>query len=352
MTMEKKKLKIGITQGDMNGIGYEVIFKTLQDKRISELCTPIIYGSSKVAAYHRNTLKLSNINLNRIKNADESKNNKANIVNCLNDSIRVELGKSTKSAGEASLEVLKRAVDDLKAHKIDALVTAPINKYNVQSDKFDFPGHTEYLKSQFEAQEVVMLMINEYTKVGVVTGHVPVSKVPSLITMENIMKKLKVMNESLRMDFNIRKPKIAVLGLNPHCGDNGVIGNEEENVIIPAIEQANEQNIMAFGPYAADGFFGTNKFSAFDAVLAMYHDQGLAPFKTIDYTDGVNFTAGLPIVRTSPAHGTAFEIAGENIADHHSFKQALYLAIDINKNRTMNKNIKKNTLPNYDVAKI
>ncbi len=350
--MEKKKLKIGITQGDMNGIGYEVIFKTLQDKRISELCTPIIYGSSKVAAYHRNTLKLSNINLNRIKNADESKNNKANIVNCLNDSIRVELGKSTKSAGEASLEVLKRAVDDLKAHKIDALVTAPINKYNVQSDKFDFPGHTEYLKSQFEAQEVVMLMINEYTKVGVVTGHVPVSKVPSLITMENIMKKLKVMNESLRMDFNIRKPKIAVLGLNPHCGDNGVIGNEEENVIIPAIEQANEQNIMAFGPYAADGFFGTNKFSAFDAVLAMYHDQGLAPFKTIDYTDGVNFTAGLPIVRTSPAHGTAFEIAGENIADHHSFKQALYLAIDINKNRTMNKNIKKNTLPNYDVAKI
>jgi 4-hydroxythreonine-4-phosphate dehydrogenase len=262
------------------------------------------------------------------------------------------LGKSTKSAGEASLEVLKRAVDDLKAHKIDALVTAPINKYNVQSDKFDFPGHTEFLKSQFEAREVVMLMINEYTKVGVVTGHVPISKVPSLITIENIIKKLKVMNESLRIDFNIRKPKIAVLGLNPHCGDNGVIGDEEEKVIIPAIEQANEQNIMAFGPYAADGFFGTNKFSAFDAVLAMYHDQGLAPFKTIDYTDGVNFTAGLPVIRTSPAHGTAFEIAGENIADHHSFKQALYLAIDINKNRTMNKNIKKNTLPNYDVAKI
>ncbi len=352
MTMEKKKLKIGITQGDMNGIGYEVIFKTLQDKRISELCTPIIYGSSKVAAYHRNTLKLNNINLNRINNSDESKNNKSNIVNCLDDSIRVELGKSTKSAGDASLEVLKRAVDDLKAKKIDALVTAPINKFNVQSDKFDFPGHTEYLKSRFDAREVLMLMINEYTKVGVVTGHVPISKVPSLITIENIMKKLKVMNESLRVDFNIRKPKIAVLGLNPHCGDNGVIGDEEEKVIIPAIEQASEQNIMAFGPYAADGFFGTNKFSAFDAVLAMYHDQGLAPFKTIDYTDGVNFTAGLPIVRTSPAHGTAFEIAGENIADHHSFKQALYLAIDIHRNRTMNKNIKKNTLPNYDVSKI
>lgn len=350
--MEKKKLKIGITQGDMNGIGYEVIFKTLQDKRISELCTPIIYGSSKVAAYHRNTLKLNNINLNRINNSDESKNNKSNIVNCLDDSIRVELGKSTKSAGDASLEVLKRAVDDLKAKKIDALVTAPINKFNVQSDKFDFPGHTEYLKSRFDAREVLMLMINEYTKVGVVTGHVPISKVPSLITIENIMKKLKVMNESLRVDFNIRKPKIAVLGLNPHCGDNGVIGDEEEKVIIPAIEQASEQNIMAFGPYAADGFFGTNKFSAFDAVLAMYHDQGLAPFKTIDYTDGVNFTAGLPIVRTSPAHGTAFEIAGENIADHHSFKQALYLAIDIHRNRTMNKNIKKNTLPNYDVSKI
>ncbi len=350
--MEKKKLKIGITQGDMNGIGYEVIFKTLQDKRISELCTPIIYGSSKVAAYHRNTLKLNNINLNRVNNPDESRNNKSNIVNCLDDSIRVELGKSTKSAGEASLEVLKRAVDDLKEKKIDALVTAPINKFNVQSDKFDFPGHTEYLKSRFDAREVLMLMINEYTKVGVVTGHVPISKVPSLITIENIMKKLKVMNESLRVDFNIRKPKIAVLGLNPHCGDNGVIGDEEEKVIIPAIEQANEQSIMAFGPYAADGFFGTNKFSAFDAVLAMYHDQGLAPFKTIDYTDGVNFTAGLPIVRTSPAHGTAFEIAGENIADHHSFKQALYLAIDIHRNRTMNKNIKKNTLPNYDTAKI
>ncbi len=350
--MEKKKLKIGITQGDMNGIGYEVIFKTLQDKRISELCTPIIYGSSKVAAYHRNTLKLSNINLNRINNPDESKNNKGNIVNCLDDSIRVEMGKSTKAAGAASLEVLKRAVDDLKAKKIDALVTAPINKFNVQSDKFDFPGHTEYLKSRFDAQEVLMLMINEYTKVGVVTGHVPISEVPSLITIKNIIKKLKVMNESLRVDFNIRKPKIAVLGLNPHCGDNGVIGDEEEKVIIPAIEQANEQNIMAFGPYAADGFFGTNKFSAFDAVLAMYHDQGLAPFKTIDYSDGVNFTAGLPIVRTSPAHGTAFEIAGENIADHHSFKQALYLAIDIHRNRKMDKNIKKNTLPDYDVTKI
>jgi 4-hydroxythreonine-4-phosphate dehydrogenase len=350
--MENRKIKVGITQGDMNGIGYEVILKSLMDKRINELCTPIIYGSPKVAAYHRNTLKLSSINLNRINKPEDSSRDKPNIINCLDDNVRVELGKSTKAGGEASLQVLDQAVNDIKEKKIDVLVTAPINKYNVQSENFDFPGHTEYLKSHFDVNDVLMLMVNSFTRIGVATGHVPLSEVSSQITIEKLIQKLNVMNQSLKKDFSIRKPRIAVLGLNPHCGDDGLIGKEDQEIVTPALQKANEKNILAMGPYATDGFFGAHSYKHFDGILAMYHDQGLTPFKTLDYTYGVNFTAGLPIVRTSPAHGTAFEIAGENKADPSSFLQAIYAAIDIYKNRNMEKDIKKNPLPKYDVSKL
>lgn len=350
--MENRKIKIGITQGDINGIGYEVILKSLMDERINELCIPIIYGSPKVAAYHRNTLNMGSVNLNRISSPEEAHKDKSNIINCLSDNVRVELGKSTSTAGEASLTVLQQAVKDLKDNQLDALVTAPINKYNVQSKDFEFPGHTEYLKSQFNVDEVLMLMVNNLSRIGVLTGHIPLSEVSSNVSVEHILRKLSVMHHSLRSDFSIRKPRIALLGLNPHCGDDGVIGSEEKETIIPAIQKANEQNILAMGPYATDGFFGTESYKHFDGILAMYHDQGLTPFKTLDYKYGVNVTAGLPVIRTSPAHGTAFEIAGENKADHHSFQQAIYTAIDIYKNRQMNKDAKKNPLPDYDVSKL
>jgi 4-hydroxythreonine-4-phosphate dehydrogenase len=350
--MENKKIKIGITQGDINSVSYEVILKTLSDKRISELCTPILYGSSKVAAYHRKTLKINNINLHRITNPDESQSNKPNIINCLDDNIRVELGKSTKIAGEASINTLIKAVKDLKENKIDALVTGPINKHNIQSENFKFPGHTDFLKDQFGVDNVLMMMINNIMKVGVVTSHVPISQVPGLITIDNILTKLRIMHKSMKTDFSIRKPKIAILGLNPHCGDEGVIGDEEEKIIIPAIEKANEENILAIGPFPTDGFFGSDAWQKFDAILAMYHDQGLTPFKALDYENGVNFTAGLPVIRTSPAHGTAFELAGENRANHLSFQQSVYAAIEIFKNRNMHKQITSNPLPDYDTTKI
>ncbi len=342
--MDRYKIRVGISQGDINGISYEIIIKTLLDHRILEFCTPIVYGSSKVAAYHRKALNVSNFSLNSISNADEANIKRANIINCLDDNIKVEFGKSTDTAGSASFIALERAAQDLKENKIDVLVTAPINKNNIQSKDFNFPGHTEYLKEKFKADEVLMMLVSDIMRVGVVTGHVPISKVAEHITEENILKSLRLMNKSLIEDFAIRKPRIAVLGLNPHAGDNGVIGNEENEIIIPAIAQARKENILAIGPYPADGFFGSSSFKQFDAILAMYHDQGLAPFKAISFDSGVNYTAGLPIVRTSPAHGTAYEIVGKNIASPNSFRQALYLACDIYKNRKELKNLINNSM--------
>lgn len=343
------KIKVGISHGDINGIGYEIIIKTLMEPHILEMCTPIIYGSPKVAAYHRKALDIENISFNHVRGAQEASPNKANIINCIDENIRVELGKSTPSAGESSFFALEKAVSDLQKGLIDVLITAPINKYNIQSEQFKFPGHTEYLTKQFNAEDSVMLMISENLKVGVATGHVPVAEVPRLLTKKRILSKLRIIHRSLVQDFAMTSPRIAVLGLNPHAGDEGVIGREELEIIVPAIDQARNEGIVALGPYPADGFFGAGDYARFDAILAMYHDQGLIPFKLISFERGVNFTAGLSVVRTSPAHGTAYDIAGEGKASPDSFREALYMAIEIYKNRQIYKEISHDPLKKFDI---
>ncbi|MBI5220052.1 MAG: 4-hydroxythreonine-4-phosphate dehydrogenase PdxA [Bacteroidia bacterium] len=340
-----KIVKVGITHGDINGIGYEIIIKSLMDSRILESCTPVVYGSPKVLAYYRKALNISNFSLNNIRSGDEASSKKAHLINCLDDNVKVELGQSTPAGGEAAAISLKRAIDELKAGKIDVLVTAPINKHNIQSKDFNFPGHTEYLAKKFETNNFLMLMVSDKLKIGVVAGHVPLVKVHEHITKDNILCKLRVINDSLIKDFGIRKPKIAVLGLNPHCGDNGLIGAEDRDIIIPAINQAKEEKIVALGPFAADGFFGSGGYFKVDAILAMYHDQGLAPFKALSFDAGVNYTAGLPVIRTAPGHGVGYEIAGKNEADENAFRQAIYLACDIYKNRKQFQEITKNPLP-------
>ncbi|MBS2097763.1 4-hydroxythreonine-4-phosphate dehydrogenase PdxA [Carboxylicivirga linearis] len=350
--MSENKIKVGITHGDINGIGYEVIFKTLADNRIFESFIPVIYGSSKVAAYHRKALNIPNFSLNSIRNVDDAHNKRINIINCLDDNIRVELGKTTTIGGDAAFKALELAVTDLKEGKIDVLVTAPINKKNIQSESFNFPGHTEYLEQQAGDGKALMLMVSENMKVGVVAGHVALKDVPSKITKESILTKLRTLNETLVMDFSIRKPRIAVLGLNPHAGDQGVLGTEEQDIIIPALDEAKKEGIMALGPYPADGLFGSEQFKNFDAILAMYHDQGLAPFKALTFSKGVNYTAGLPFIRTSPDHGTAFEIAGQDKANFESFRQAVYLAIDVCHNRAENKELHKNPLKTHDLSEL
>ena len=339
-----KKIKVGISHGDINSISYEIILNTLSDTRLLEICTPIVYGSAKAAAYHRKVLNINNLTLNSVRTVEEAHSRKANLVNCVDDDIKVELGKPTQHSGEAAFASLEAAVTDLKEGKIDVLVTAPINKFNIQSEKFNFKGHTDYLQNRFQVPEVVMFMISDVMRVGLVCEHVPIDKVASLITKEKILSKLKAIQTSLIEDFSITNPKIAVLGLNPHAGDNGLLGKEEIDIISPAIKIAREQGIMALGPFAADGFFGSGNFRQFDAILAMYHDQGLAPFKALTGGSGVNFTAGLPIVRTSPAHGTAFEIAGKGEANIESFRNAIYAACDIFTSRTAYREMAANKL--------
>lgn len=347
-----EQIKVGITHGDINGIGYEVIFKMLSDARVFDSFVPVIYGSSKVAAYHRKALNIPNFSLNSINSVEDAHDKRINIINCLDDNIRVELGKSTSIGGEAAFKALEMAAKDLKDGKIDVLVTAPINKENIQSESFNFPGHTEYLHQVAGQGEALMLMVSEHMKVGVVAGHVPIKDVPGKITEENILRKLRTLHHTLQQDFSIRRPRIAVLGLNPHAGDGGVIGTEEQEIIIPTINKAKTEGIMALGPYPADGLFGSEQFRNFDAILAMYHDQGLAPFKTLTFSKGVNFTAGLPFIRTSPDHGTAFEIAGQDKANPDSFREAVYLAVDICKNRQMNIELSRNPLQTYDVNEL
>ncbi len=342
-------IRVGISHGDVNGIGYEVIMKTLLDPRILEMCTPIIYGSPKVAAYHRKALNINNLSFNHIRSANDAHYKKAYIINCIDDDLRVELGKSTQEAGKSSFMALKRACSDLQHGDIDVLITAPINKDNIQSENFKFPGHTEYLAETFNAEDYAMLMVSETMKMGVVTTHIPISKVAENLSKELILSKIRIIAKSLQQDFSITKPRIAVFGLNPHAGDNGLLGNEEKEIIIPAIEEAKREGIIAMGPYPADGFFGSEDYRKFDAILAMYHDQGLIPFKLASFERGVNYTAGLPIIRTSPSHGTAYSLAGENVASPESFRQALYLAIDIHKNRKIYAEISKNPLKKYDV---
>ncbi len=347
--MEKKTVIAGISHGDINGIGYEVIIKTLMETTINDICVPVVYGSPKVAAYHRKALNINNFSFNNIRSAEEANPKKANLINCLDDNIRVELGKSTPQGGEAALISLEKAVEDLKSGKIDVLITAPIDKKNIQSEQFHFNGHTEYLKSKAGADDVLMFMISESIRIGVATGHVPLKDVPEMITVDLILRKLRLMNQSLILDFGIRRPRIAVLGLNPHAGENSLLGSEEAEVIAPAIQQTLKEDMLIFGPFPADGFFGAGSFSKFDGILAMYHDQGLAPFKALSFDNGVNFTAGLPFIRTSPVHGTAFQIAGKGEASENSFRQALYLACDIFRNRQMYSEITRNPLKHQDI---
>ncbi len=337
---KKKKPVVAITHGDINGISYEIILKALKDSRVYENFIPVIYGSPKVAAYYKKVMNMHSLTLNHIPRVDEADEDMINIINCVSNKIKVEIGKSTEMAGISSINALRHALVDIKHKKVDILVTAPVNKFNIQSADFDFKGHTDFLKSEFNVDEVLMLMLNDDIKITVVTEHIALKDVAASITEEKILSKLRLLKQTMQKDFGINQPKIAVLGLNPHCSDNGLMGDEEEKIIIPAIKKANEENILAIGPFASDGFFGSYAFGNYDAVLAMYHDQGLAPFKVIARGGGVNFTAGLPIVRTSPAHGTAYDIAGKNKANPKSFIDALYAAVDIWKTRQNFENIK------------
>jgi len=332
--MNNKKILVGITQGDGNGIGYEIIIKSLADSRILESFTPVIYGSSKIFGFYRKQLhNLEPMDTNVISSADEAHPKRINIVNCLPDNVFVEPGKATPESAKAAIRSIECAVADLKEGKIDVLVTAPINKRAMVDQGFGFTGHTEYLEKEFGVQEGAMIMVSDALKVCIVTGHIPLKEVCAQLSTERILRKIRLLDESLRRDFGIHHPRIGVLGLNPHCGDGGLLGDEEQRIILPAIRTASEEGILAFGPYSPDGYFGMGGYARFDATLAMYHDQGLAPFKALAFEDGVNFTAGLPVIRTSPDHGTAYELAGRDQADPHSMMSAIYKAIDIYRKR-------------------
>lgn len=337
--MEDNKIRIGITQGDINGVGYEVILKTFEDPMMLELCTPIIYGSPKVAAYHRKSLDLST-NFSIVNSASEAMPDKLSVVNCTDDEVKVEFSKADPEAGKAALSALEKAIEEYREGLIDAIVTAPINKHTIQSEEFSFPGHTEYIEERLgDGEKALMILMKGDFRVALVTGHIPIAQVASTITKELIEEKLEIFNRSLKQDFGIGAPRIAVLALNPHAGDGGLLGMEEQEIIIPAIQEMAAKGVLCFGPYPADGFMGSGNLSHFDGVLAMYHDQGLAPFKALAMDEGVNYTAGLPVVRTSPAHGTAYDIAGKGVASEDSFRQAVYVAIDVFRNRVCMKRI-------------
>lgn len=329
-------IKVGITQGDVNGVGYEVILKTFAEEQMMELCTPVIYGSLKIALYYQKALNMEPISFKVIDKAEDAHEGKLNIINCVPADLSVSPGSSTEESGIAAFKALEAAVADLKRGTLDTLVTAPINKHTIQSKDFHFPGHTEYLQACFGEggkHESLMILMNDTLRVALVTGHVPVVGIKEYLSQEVIVRKLVLFNESLKQDFGIIRPRIAVLALNPHAGDAGLLGNEEETMIVPAIKEAETKGVMSFGPYSADGFFGSKMYYHFNGVLAMYHDQGLAPFKALAMDYGVNYTAGLPIIRTSPDHGTAYDIAGRNEASEASFRQAVYSSIDIFRQR-------------------
>lgn len=341
------RLKVGITIGDTNGIGIEVALKAVGIPEMMDLCVPVIYGSGKVVSYHRNACNLPGFQINHTKSARNLKENMPNLVECIDQEIKVELGHPSKQAGQAAFLALESAVRDLKSGLIDALVTAPISKENIQSDQFHFPGHTEYLESAAgDGNKALMILCTSGLRVALATIHVPLAQVATSLTVEGIREKLRLFNASLKRDFNIDGPRIAVLSVNPHAGENGILGTEEHDIILPAMQQSlDEDGVQCFGPYAADGFFGARHYRRFDGVLAMYHDQGLAPFKTIAMDEGVNFTAGLPIVRTSPDHGTGYDIAGQGIANESSMRHAIYTAIDVCRNRVRYDEAHQNPLP-------
>lgn len=329
-----RKIKVGITHGDINGVGYEVILKTFESPEMLELCTPILYGSPKIATYHRKSFE-NQTNFSVKDSASRADEGTLNIVNCFGEEeVKIDFGKSTEEAGAAAFKALEKATSEMSRGMFDVLVTAPINKNNIQREGFHFAGHTEYIEQKLgEGNHALMILMKGNLRVALATTHLPISKVASSITKELLTEKLQILNLSLKRDFMIDNPRIAVLALNPHCGDSGLMGNEEKDIIIPTINELFDQGIRCFGPYPADGFFGSGNYQNFDAILAMYHDQGLAPFKALAMEEAVNYTAGLPIIRTSPAHGTAYDIAGKGIADEASFRQAVYAAIDILRNR-------------------
>ena len=342
---QERKIRVAITQGDTNGVGYEVILKTFADPAILELCTPIIYGSPKIAAYHRKALNLETT-FSIINHAEEARDGRVNLLTCFDDEVKVELGQPSQEAGEAALKALDRAMTDFRSQLYDVLVTGPINKATIQSPGFRFPGHTEYIETSVgNGDKALMILMNDVLRVALVTIHLAIKDVARAITKEAIIEKATIFHRSLKRDFRISNPRIAVLALNPHAGDEGLLGQEEKDIIKPAIDELAAKGIQAFGPYPADGFFGAGTFDRFDGVLAMYHDQGLTPFKTIAQDSGVNYTAGLPIVRTSPDHGTAYDIAGKGQADELSMRQAIYTAIDVFRNRQQYDEPLANPLP-------
>lgn len=337
------KIVVGISIGDLNGIGIEVILKAFQDKRMLEFCTPVLFGATKVVSYHKKALNLE-VPVHGITNIDQINPNKINVLNIWKEEVKIDLGKATKESGTYAAKSLEAATNHLKENKVDVLITAPINKENIQSDSFNYPGHTEYLEANLEGKSLMILLTDEL-RIGLITGHIPLAKVAETITPELIKEKVDTMHESLKRDFGIEKPKIAVLSLNPHCGDNGVIGKEDDEIIKPTVQEIATSGKLVFGPYAADGFFGSKTYKQFDGVLATYHDQGLAPFKALSFGKGVNFTAGLNHVRTSPDHGTGYDIAGKNLANSSSFTEALFTALQVFNCRNDYKEITKNPLP-------
>ena len=342
--MESKKIRVAITQGDVNGIGYEVILKTFADPTIFELCTPIVYGSPKVMTYHRKALELPTM-FSVVNSAAEAQDDRLNVVNCNDDEVKVELGQPSAEAGLAAFQALERAVDDYKKNGWDVLVTAPIDKKTIQSDDFKFNGHTEYIEERLgDGQKALMILAKDDLRIALATGHSAVAEVANTLTHDLLAEKITAFREALKTDFAIANPRIAVLALNPHAGDDGLLGAEEQNIIAPVITEMRSNGVLCYGPYSSDGFFGAGSYTHFDGVLAMYHDQGLIPFKLLAMDEGVNFTAGLPVIRTSPDHGTAYDIAGKNMASEQSFRSALYLALDVYRHRHNEAAIHRNPL--------
>lgn len=333
---------VGISIGDLNGIGSEVVLKTFEDSRMLELCTPVIFANVKILSFAKKSLD-AGMQLHGIDNLDQIITGKINVLNVWKESVNIEYGKNDENVGKYAIKSFVAATKALKEGLVDVLVTAPINKYNIQAEDFKFPGHTDYLNQELEG-DALMFMVQDNLRVGLITDHVPVNEVASHLTEALIKKKIETIKKSLIQDFSINKPKIAVLGLNPHAGDGGVIGKEDDEIIRPVINKMFENGTLVFGPFPADGFFGSNQYEKFDAVIATYHDQGLIPFKTLSFGKGVNYTAGLNKIRTSPDHGTAYDIAGKGLADHNSFKEAVYLAIDIYHSRNEYQIISQNPL--------
>ena len=337
------KVRVGITIGDINGIGPEVIIKTLNNRKVVEHCVPVIYGSSKVVSYHKNVVKVNDFSFHSINNAQRLHYKKVNVLNCWDETVNISLGKATEEGGKCAHIALDRATRDLKEGLIDVLVTAPINKHAMQLANFEEPGHTEYLAKTLGGK-AMMIMVSDIFRIGLVTGHIPLSEVAGQITKENVGLALERLLKTLREDFGIGKPSVAVLGLNPHASDQGLLGKEEEEVLRPLIIEMKKAGHLIMGPYSSDGFFGSGLYKKFDGVLAMYHDQALIPFKSLSFGDGVNYTAGLPYIRTSPDHGTGYDITGANLANEQSFRRALYLAIDLYKERRDYEETRANSL--------